>query len=75
MMMNNDMTEEYRDILTRLLEWLPQNAIMGLSDDELKLLLQGLSELDSRTVLLPAFREAITQYRPVPIEGYRPRHL
>lgn len=73
MMMNDAMREEYRDILTRLLEWLPRNAITGLSADELELLLQGLGELDPRTVLLPAFREAITQYRPIPVEEYRPR--
>lgn len=71
--MNNDMREEYDDLLRKILEMVPGKIWESLTQNELSLLLQGLGEVDARTILLPAFKETITQYRPIPVESYHPR--
>jgi hypothetical protein len=73
-MMNDDMREEYGDILRRVLDAIPPEVFEVLTDRELLLFFQGLGEIDPRTILLPAVKEAITQYRPIPVEPYRPRN-
>lgn len=71
MMMNDDMREEYADILTRVLDAIPAEVFEGMTDNELLLFFQGLSEVNPNTILLPAMKVAITQYRSIPVEQYR----
>lgn len=68
MMMNQDMREEYDDILRRLLDAIPGEVIGRFTTPELKLLLQGLGEVDARTILLPAVRDTLSQYRELPTD-------
>jgi hypothetical protein len=66
MMMNDDMREEYRDILLRLLDSIPGEVIEKLTNEELNLLLRGIKELDPRAILHPGLSGVISQYRRVP---------
>lgn len=73
MMMNPRMTKEYELILSNLLATIPPANWKALTQEQVSLLLQGLSELDARTVLMPTITETILQHRPIPVAPYRPR--
>ena len=65
-MLTADDREEYDDLLRKLIAHIPGEVIGRLTTDELSLLLQGLSEVAPSTILMPAFRDHLSQYRDLP---------
>lgn len=65
-MLTGDDREKYSDLLGKLIDLIPGEAIGRLSTDELSLLMQGLTEVAPSTYLVPAFHNHISQYRDIP---------
>ncbi len=72
--LGDDAREEFSDILGKLLDKIPTEAWNKLSADDVDLLIQGISEINPSTILVPIVVDLVLENTPFKVDPtYNPR--